>query len=490
VSSVRSRPSAQAPPWNNIQGVFYFGYNLFELDKNRLRFFFPAGLVLFGLLLLGLYFTRPVTLVVDGSPHVVRGFTVTVQDALRLAGAAPGPDDWLSLSPGSWLPADGLVFLERARPVSIWTGGLPLTFNTPERSPGNLLARVNLPLYPGDVLLSNGLPVDPLQPLPRAENLYLQYHPAVALTVIEGGTRHVIYSAAETIGQALWQASLRPGPGDRVSLPLDQPLTGLLEVRITRARRLVIAVEGREIESHSVAVTVGEALAEVGLSLQGLDRSTPPEEVPLPADGRIRLVRVREELVFQQTTVPFKSTYTPDATLELDARSVLSPGKLGVKVGRQRVRYEDGVEVSRQTEAEWVAVQPQDQVLGYGTQAVTKTLDTPDGTIEYYRAVPMFATSYSPCQQGLGRCSRSTSSGTPLQKGIVAVTLSWYRQFKGARLYIPGYGFGVIADVGGGIPGTYWIDLGYSEEDYVGWAQTVTVYFLTPAPASAPAILP
>jgi 3D (Asp-Asp-Asp) domain-containing protein len=137
-----------------------------------------------------------------------------------------------------------------------------------------------------------------------------------------------------------------------------------------------------------------------------------------------------------------------------------------------------------------VAVQPQDQVLGYGTQAVTKTLDTPDGTIEYYRAVPMFATSYSPCQQGLGRCSRSTSSGTPLQKGIVAVTLSWYRQFKGARLYIPGYGFGVIADVGGGIPGTYWIDLGYSEEDYVGWAQTVTVYFLTPAPASAPAILP
>jgi 3D (Asp-Asp-Asp) domain-containing protein len=154
------------------------------------------------------------------------------------------------------------------------------------------------------------------------------------------------------------------------------------------------------------------------------------------------------------------------------------------------VRLEDGQEVSRQTESEWVATEPQDQVLGYGTQIVVKSMDTPDGSIEYYRAVNMYATSYSPCQQGLGRCSLSTSSGTLLKKGVVAVTLTWYRMFKGAQVYIPGYGVGTIGDVGGGIPGVYWIDLGYSEEDFESWSQTVTVYFLTPAPSSAPPILP
>jgi hypothetical protein len=47
-----------------------------------------------------------------------------------------------------------------------------------------------------------------------------------------------------------------------------------------------------------------------------------------------------------------------------------------------------------------------------------------------------------------------------------------------------------VADTGGGIPGKYWIDLGYSEEDFVNWHQTVTVYFLNPAPPNVPEVLP
>ena len=103
----------------------------------------------------------------------------------------------------------------------------------------------------------------------------------------------------------------------------------------------------------------------------------------------------------------------------------------------------------------------------------------------------MYATSYSPCQTGIPGCQHwAPPAASQLHKGIVAVTLAWYRLMDGQRVYIPGYGFAVIADVGGGIPGTYWIDLGFSEEDYQAWHQTVTIYFLTPAPASAPAVLP
>jgi uncharacterized protein YabE (DUF348 family) len=455
-----------------------------------IRRFLPLGLVVLGVLLAGLYFSQPVTVVVDGAALHMRGLYLSVGSVLRAGGVPAGNDDRLSAGQSALIPTDGLVFVEHARPVSIWTAGLPLTFDSVELIPANLLARVDLRLFPGDLVLVNGQAIDPLLPLPRAGRLYLQFRPAAALTVREGESEHMVYSAAELLGQALWQAGLQPGPGDRVSMPEDTPLSGPLEIEIARAQNLVIQVEGRELLSHSTADSVGAALAEVGVALQGLDYSQPAEETPLPPDGRIRVARVREELVFQQTTVPFQSSFAPDPNLELDARSVLVPGKYGVQVSRQRVRYEDGQEVSRETEAEWVATQPQDQVMGYGTQVSVKTLDTPDGTIEYYRAVPMFATSYSPCQQGMGRCSLSTSSGIPLEKGIVAFTLTWYRQFKGARLYIPGYGFGTVADVGGGVPGTYWIDLGYSEEDFVSWASTVTVYFLTPAPASPPPILP
>jgi 3D (Asp-Asp-Asp) domain-containing protein len=76
------------------------------------------------------------------------------------------------------------------------------------------------------------------------------------------------------------------------------------------------------------------------------------------------------------------------------------------------------------------------------------------------------------------------------QHGVIAVTRAWYNLMLGQRLYVPGYGIGVVGDIGGGIPGKYWIDLAYSDDDYVAWHQNVTVYFLTPVPENIAWILP
>jgi hypothetical protein len=54
---------------------------------------------------------------------------------------------------------------------------------------------------------------------------------------------------------------------------------------------------------------------------------------------------------------------------------------------------------------------------------------------------------------------------------------------KGLKVYIPGYGFASVEDVGGGVPwSNNWVDLGYKEKNYVPWSQYVTVYFLWPPP--------
>ena len=149
------------------------------------------------------------------------------------------------------------------------------------------------------------------------------------------------------------------------------------------------------------------------------------------------------------------------------------------------------METGRAAEAAWVAKEPQNQLVGYGTQAVVKTIDTPYGALEYWRAVTAFATSYSPCRLGIPNyCNTQTSSGAQLRQGIVAVTRAWYSWMRGQQVYIPGYGVAVVGDVGGGIPGRYWIDLGYTDADFKSWASNVTVYFLTPVPASIPWILP
>jgi 3D (Asp-Asp-Asp) domain-containing protein len=169
--------------------------------------------------------------------------------------------------------------------------------------------------------------------------------------------------------------------------------------------------------------------------------------------------------------------------LEIDHQQLVDPGEAGVVAVRSRVRLEDGQEVSRTVEPEWVAVEARDRIMGYGTKIVIRTLDTPNGPIEYWRAVPMYATSYSPCRLGVpGYCSTTMSNGEQLQQGNVAFTLPWYRVMRGQYVYVPGYGAGKVSDVGGGIPGRRWIDLGYTDDTYVSWHGWVTVYFLTPVP--------
>jgi 3D (Asp-Asp-Asp) domain-containing protein len=113
--------------------------------------------------------------------------------------------------------------------------------------------------------------------------------------------------------------------------------------------------------------------------------------------------------------------------------------------------------------------------------------------IQYYRVLTMTATSYSPCRSATpdGRCSYGTSSGLPVQRGTVAMVYSWYLAFGYDRLYIPGYGFATVGDVGGGPPGNhYWVDLAFTDADYQPVNGTVTVYFLAPVPANLVTILP
>jgi uncharacterized protein YabE (DUF348 family) len=458
------------------------------------RWTLAAGLcVLIGSVLLFFGLQRPVTLVVDGQPYSLFSRAFSVRAVLAESGLPIHEADRITPPLDAALGWGAVVRVDHARPVQIldMASGRMITLHTAERIPANLLALAGLRLFPADRLEWNGAPLDPASPLPDAPSYLLVYRPATRVEVILDGQRLQLISAQPTLLGALNEAGILLRAADQLSLPVDTPLTGKpLSLTIEPARTVQIIADGKTHLYPVNAETVGEALAQADIPLQNQDYSLPAEDQPIPPDRIIRVVRVREEVLLEQKPIPFKSTYQPDPNTELDQRSVVKAGEWGVEVSRVRVRYEDGVEISRQSEASWVAKQPVDQVLGYGTQVVVRTLETPEGTIEYWRKVTAFATSYHPCGFKAG-CSYTTASGATLQKGIVAVTRAWYSWMRGQRVYIPGYGSAVVADTGGGYPdGRNWIDLGYSDADYVPWASYVEVYFLTPVPANIPWILP
>jgi resuscitation-promoting factor RpfB len=365
--------------------------------------------------------------------------------------------------------------------VTIIDGAQIITIQTEERVPAVILELAGLNLNSDDRVLFNGIPVQPIQPINDLPSP-LQVRRAVTVTIITPEGQRQVRSSAFTVGEVLQEAGIRLRAGDNIEPPANTSITNQLTINYLPSRALTINADGKVIQTESSARTVGEALVEAGIPLLGLDYSLPSEDETLPSDGQVKVVRVSESIVLAQKPIPFESELVASADVPLDQTQILSPGENGLSVQRVRVRYEDGVEVSRVTEEETLVRPPKTRTLAYGTKVEIMTTVVDGVTIEYWRAVQMYATSYSPCRLGTSTCGSTTASGKQLEKGVVALRTDLYRSLRGQPLYIPGYGFATVEDACGGCVGRPWIDLGYSDDDYQAWYWWVTVYFLTPVP--------
>ncbi len=440
------------------------------------------GLAMAGLALL--YYATEITVVIvdGGEASQWRTHARAVGSALADLGIALEPNDRVIPDLETRLERGSTIEITRAREVWIETPDEVRLVRTPEALAANILREAGYTLFPGDRVWVDGLPLaDPVQSAQEPPSR-IRFEPGFLVELqIEDQTLS-FRSGEATLGQALrsygfdlYEADiLRPGANTAIEAPL--------EVELIRSTPLTIHSDGANLRTRVVADNVGEALAASGIALLGLDYSKPGADEDLPDGGSIQVIRVEEKVVVEQTPIQFETRFEGLADLEIDEQRLLEPGSFGVSASRIRVRYEDGQEVSRAPEGEWVARDPEPRRVGYGTNIVVRTMSTGDGQIEYWRSARMYATSYSPSRAGVSPDAPNfgiTASGQPLKKGLVAIDRSLIP--FGTRLYVPGYGFAVAADTGSGVRGR-WIDLGYEDDNWVSWHQYVTVYFLTPVP--------
>lgn len=439
-------------------------------------------------LLLGLQ--RTVTFVINGQEQSARVRALTVGGALRAAMIPLDERDLLQPSITAWLKNGQKITIRRARIVSIQVlpEGETSRIVSAGQTAAELLTEADVQFEPEDRLWANGEQVSGQQELKLGADLALVIRHAQTVELQIGTISQTIQSSAATLGEALADAGIFLAPADRLTPDPETRLNGPINAYLRRAVELTIQADGLTLKARSAAENIGEALAEGGISLQGLDYSLPAADQPIPVDGLLRVIRVSEELVINQTSIPFTVKNENSDQVALDKQDVIEPGILGITVSRERVRLEDGREILRHSDGEWVAQEAREQIVGLGTKIELKTVQTEAGNLEYYRAVNVYVTSYSPCRSGADRCYTGTSSGLKVQKGVIAVPRAWYGILVGARVYVPGYGIAVVADTGG-MTG-YWIDVAYGDDDYVPWSQYVTLYFLAPVPAYVPVRLP
>ncbi len=451
--------------------------------KIRLLLILAVVLALGGIALISQGFSKTITLRINDKSTEIKTRAWTVSGLLFEQEISLNEEDAINIPLSDWLTGGEEISIERAAWVTIQSDRETRSIFTRQRTPEDILTEADIPILKGDKIFIDGIPATLNSSISPGENHSVQILRAQTIELNRDEKSETISSNAVTIGAALWEHGTKLSVSDRIHPDLDASLNAPTTVELDDAREIIIQSAHDVIKSRTAAETVGEALAESGIPLQGLDFSRPEADAPIPKDGNIQVIRVQEDLLLESDPIPYTSETQPVADLEIDNRKIVQPGVYGLNTKRVRVRYEDNLEVSQQVEAEYVSQEPQAEIIGYGTQITPHTIDTPDGQKKYWRALNMYAISYNVTSNG----GYGTATGIPLAKGVAAIDPNYIPY--GTRMYVPGYGEALAADTGGGINGRM-IDLGYTDEDYVSWHQWVTVYFLWPPPENVVWIIP
>jgi uncharacterized protein YabE (DUF348 family)/3D (Asp-Asp-Asp) domain-containing protein len=435
---------------------------------------------------------RKVTVQADGSQTEILSRTTDLDELLRLAGVERQANDVV-------VKTGAGIKVERAVPVTIEIDGAVLTWRTRTATVQALFDEVGLTVSPYDGITFNGIEVSAGQSIypgpaatalagsnlvsyhaePATSGVHLIVERAVPFTIVEDGQTISFQSARPTIAMALRDAGIRLGPADEVYPSLTATLTAGQQVTVKHASAVTIRMgdSSRVIYTHQKILK--DALAEVGLTLGAEDRVEPGIEAPVRNGMTARLVRVVGRTIIERDEVLYKTVFEPDESLQ-GSQTRVTPGSDGLLVREYRIVIEDGVETERTLMREALEPPPVNRVIYYAASSIRATGAQPE-SFQVQRVERMYATWYNAASSGRPATDPHygiTASGVPVTRGIVAVDPRVIP--LGTRLYVPGYGFAIAGDTGGGIIGNM-IDLGYPDgvtpDGPTGW---LDVYILGP----------
>lgn len=427
-----------------------------------------------------------VRLRIDGRETPLQTQAQTVGGLLEEQGLLLDASDLIAPDVATTLEPEMLVEIVRARLVSLTVDGTTRVLRTRLENPAAILASAEITLAAADRVYLDGTLVEASRlatwPIPVQEITLVR---GVELMIQDGETLTALHTTRTTIAEALFEAGITLFAADTILPDANTPVQPGMRVVIRRAVPVTFLVDGARTETRTTAALVGEALAEAGIALVGLDYVVPAETDPVIGGMAIRVLRVREAIVTEEERLAYDTIYQADPALGLDERVIMQAGQEGLVVREFRARFENEVEIRRTLEGETRVREAAPQVIHYGTNIALNSLPTPEGPVQYWRRLRVYATSYHPAALG---GDNVTATGRLLERGVVGIDprLIPYDTL----LYVEGYGVGVAADTGAPRSHSYWIDLGYSDADYVHWARWVDVYLLTPVPQNVTYLLP
>lgn len=305
----------------------------------------------------------------------------------------------------------------------------------------------------------------------------------------DDGKQIVVKTMKTTMKDVLNENGIEVKPFDYTSVSLDTKLQrkNVNEINIKRAVPVTVMADGVEKLIMTCEDTVKDVLENSEFNLSEKDRLDGVSMDDSVKDFmRIKIIRVREEVVSEQIPIPYKVVTIKNENLDKGKEKVEKDGKEGIQEKQFKVLLEDGKEIARELIKDSIILAPINKVVELGT-ALTYTTSRGE-VFRYKKVLDMRATAYTASFKDTGKHPDHpqfgiTYSGIRARKGIIAVDPKVIP--LGTRVYVevagktPDYGYALAADIGGAIKGNL-IDLYFDDQDFVDrWGcKRVKVYIL------------
>jgi predicted ribosomally synthesized peptide with SipW-like signal peptide len=308
-----------------------------------------------------------------------------------------------------------LAYLAAQKSVTLTVDGQVRTVGTYAGTVGEMLEDEGLEPAAHDVLLPTADQV-----VADGDAVVLNRARPLELTV--DGVSRDVYVTALSVDEALAQLGYR---ADGLILSASRserlPLRGM-ELTITTPKEIVLVNDGQERVVTTTAATAGDLLAEQGIALSETDRTSLFLNQGLLNRMRLQVFRVQVSEIAESTPIAHERVETEDPNVLEGEKTVTQPGVAGEQVTNIRVTVVDGVETAREVLSTSVTREAVPELVTVGTKPRPTNTPAADG---------LNWAALAKCESG-GRVDAVSSNG--LYHGLYQFSVSTWRSVGGSGL--------------------------------------------------------